>query len=250
MRTAERDVLLLLLAVSAGSADAWSFVGIGHVFVANMTGNTVLLGIAVFQKNGDVLHPFLSLCCYAAGVATASFLTRKVRPGVLWSRAISWTLLIEALLMAGAETVWYAIHSRGLIAAPTQTDARLANALLASVALAIGLQSGAMLQLKIPGVVTTYITGTWTTLMNGLVRFFTRFQRADPPQQEKKLEDRLWMQSAILAVYLLSAVLTGWLFRYHPQAVGLVPSIFVFSTAVYGAFRDRDASGQNAGPSR
>ena len=38
-------------------------------------------------------------------------------------------------------------------------------------ALAMGMQSGAMVQLKIPGIVTTYITGTWTTLVSGLVRF-------------------------------------------------------------------------------
>jgi len=44
MRVSERDLLLLILAVSAGSADGWSYFGIGHAFVANMTGNTVLLG--------------------------------------------------------------------------------------------------------------------------------------------------------------------------------------------------------------
>ena len=55
MRSAERDVLLFVLAASAGSADGWSYLGLGHAFVANMTGNTVLLGIAVFQNHGDLL---------------------------------------------------------------------------------------------------------------------------------------------------------------------------------------------------
>ncbi len=67
MRSAERDVRLLILAASAGSADGWSYFGLGHAFVANMTGNTVLLGIAVFQNHGDLLHPAISLACYAAG---------------------------------------------------------------------------------------------------------------------------------------------------------------------------------------
>jgi hypothetical protein len=30
--------------------------GFGHALVANMTGNAVLLGLAVFQDPGDVLH--------------------------------------------------------------------------------------------------------------------------------------------------------------------------------------------------
>ena len=55
MRSVERDVRLLILAASAGSADGWSYFGFGHAFVANMTGNTVLLGLAVFQNHGDVL---------------------------------------------------------------------------------------------------------------------------------------------------------------------------------------------------
>ena len=40
MRETERDVMLFLLAASAGSADGWSYFGLGHAFVANMTGNT------------------------------------------------------------------------------------------------------------------------------------------------------------------------------------------------------------------
>lgn len=59
MRRSERDALLLMLAIAAGSADGWSYFGLGHAFVANMTGNTVLLGIAVFL-HGDLLHPPVS----------------------------------------------------------------------------------------------------------------------------------------------------------------------------------------------
>jgi uncharacterized membrane protein YoaK (UPF0700 family) len=39
-----RDGLLLTLTAAAGSADAVSYLGLGRVFTANMTGNLVLLG--------------------------------------------------------------------------------------------------------------------------------------------------------------------------------------------------------------
>ena len=55
MRSVERDLRLLILAASAGSADGWSF-GFGHAFVANMTGNTVLLGLAVSKAYGFQLR--------------------------------------------------------------------------------------------------------------------------------------------------------------------------------------------------
>jgi uncharacterized membrane protein YoaK (UPF0700 family) len=41
MASVGRDVRLLVLAASAGSADAWSYFGLGRAFVANMTGNTI-----------------------------------------------------------------------------------------------------------------------------------------------------------------------------------------------------------------
>ena len=69
-----------------------------------------------------------------------------------------------------------------------------------------------MLQLKIPGIVTTYITGTWTTLMSGLVRI-----KSQTPNKERKSEQRLLMQAAILAVYFLSAALTGCLLALCPR---------------------------------
>ena len=46
------NLLLALLACAAGAVDALSFLRLGDVFTANMTGNTVLLGIAVGERQG------------------------------------------------------------------------------------------------------------------------------------------------------------------------------------------------------
>jgi len=226
VRSVERDVRLLILAASAGSADGWSYFGLGHAFVANMTGNTVLLGIAVFQNPGDLLHPAISLGCYAAGVVIGSLLTRNVRPGTAWSRAISWTLMLEALLLLAAEAGWVAIHVRA-------SHSPSLDLLLATVALAIGMQSGAMVQLKIPGIVTTYITGTWTTMLSGLVRL-ARGERQQDRGQDLEFEQRLLLQAAVLSAYFLSAVLTGWLFQHLPLAVGALPGLCILLVAVRG----------------
>ncbi len=215
----ERDIRLLILAASAGSADGWSYFGLGHAFVANMTGNTVLLGIAVFQNHGDLLHPAISLFGYAAGAMLGSLFTANVQPGMLWTKAISWTLTVEASLLIAAEAGW-ATHAVNL------------NLLLGMVALAVGLQSGALVALKIPGVVTTYITGTWTTLLSGLIRLARNDQ-----QQRQQSEERIQLQAGVLAVYFLSAVLTGWLFRHLPLAVGALPALSLMVVAVHSLFR-------------
>jgi uncharacterized membrane protein YoaK (UPF0700 family) len=240
VRSTERDVLLFLLAVASGSADAWSYLGLGHAFVANMTGNTVLTGIAVFQKNGDLAHPFVALVCYAMGAATASFFTRRVREGAVWARAVTLTLLLEAVIMAGAEGGWIAAR---LHAFPKAAPLSPLTVLLGCVAFAIGLQSGAMLQLKVPGIVTTYITGTWTTLMSGMARFATQKKR-ETPTQKLRFEERLLMQGGILAVYFLSAVLAGWLFEHQPLAVGAVAASCVMVVALYAAARGESIAGE------
>ena len=188
MRPLERDVLICMLAACAGSADGWSFFGLGHAFVANMTGNTVLLGMSVFRVHGDFVHPLIALACYAIGVITGSLLTRNVKPevdGSPWPRRISFTLLFEALLLLAAQVRWFALYPTG----PAQETHTL---LLGCVAVAIGLQSAAMLQLKIPGIVTTYISGTWTTLMSGLARI-----HSESPVERQKFESRLGMQAPL-----------------------------------------------------
>ena len=229
MKSRDRgDVLLLLLSVAAGSADGWSYFGLGHAFVANMTGNTVLLGIAVFL-HGDLLHPGISLVCYAAGTALAAFLTRHVREGSVWPRAVCNTLALESMILAAAAIGW-AVAGRSA-EDPGSTPAL--DALLGCAALAIGIQSGAMLQLEIPGVVTTYITGTWTRLMRGLTRFLTREQRK-PGGEKIEYEDRMMLQGGILCAYLLSAMATGLLFRYARLAVGVLPAVSVLAVAIYG----------------
>lgn len=220
----KRDVRLLILAMTAGSADGWSYVGLGHAFVANMTGNTVLMGVAVFQDHGALLRPAVALASYAAGVLIGSLLTDDVRPDQEWSKTISWTLMVEALLLLSAEAGWIANqlhtgHSPSLIP------------LLAILALAIGLQSSAMVRLQIPGIVTTYITGTWTTLLSGLVRLA---KHGRPPAQKLEVEHRLMLQAAVLSAYFLSAVMTGWLFQHFPIGAGAVPALSLFLVAVYG----------------
>jgi len=230
--TSERDFLLMVLAAASGSADAWSYLGLGHAFVANMTGNTVLVGLAIFTGH-DLVTRLIALVSYLPGVALAAWLTRRVVAGALWSRTVSFTLLLEAALLAAAEALWATQHAA--TTGPPGPHPPL-NALLGCVAFAIGMQSGAMLKLDIPGIVTTYITGTWTNLVCGLTTFRTR-ERGKPPRERARFEERLILQGAIVVTYLASAVLAGWLTRRAPAALGLVPTLAVALAAVYGLAR-------------
>jgi uncharacterized membrane protein YoaK (UPF0700 family) len=229
LQTTERNGLLVMLAAASGSADGWSFFGLGHAFVANMTGNTVLAGVSVFHMATDMAHPLVALGGYILGTIAGTLFNRRIRAGAIWAKSVSLTLFLESLMLAAAEWIWVVTRHH-----PSH---RLELALLAWIAMAIGLQSGSMLQLRIPGVVTTYITGTWTILTSGLVLLVSRQPRA--VRDKTKLEESFELQGCVLAAYFLSAALCGWAFRHAADIVGAIPALAVLLVASCAAIRHK-----------
>ena len=78
-----RELLLYALAVASGSVDAISFLSLGKVFTAFMTGNIIFLGLRVagVGEPGKV-SIMASLTSFAVGVYIA---TRLITPSVRWS---------------------------------------------------------------------------------------------------------------------------------------------------------------------
>src|SRR5215472_15796501 len=80
-----RDALVLLLAFTAGCVDAVSYLGLGHIFTANMTGNTVLLGLALGQAQWfAALRSAVALAGYLAGAAGGALLIDRAPRRGLW----------------------------------------------------------------------------------------------------------------------------------------------------------------------
>src|SRR5579871_3289838 len=70
---------LLVMTVVTGMVDAVSYLRLGHVFVANMTGNVVFLGFAIAGAGGISISASL--------VALASFLLGGIAGGLIASRS-------------------------------------------------------------------------------------------------------------------------------------------------------------------
>lgn len=65
--------VLLALTVTTGMVDAVSYLGLGHVFTANMTGNVVLLGFGIAGAGGlPVVAPLVSLAAPASSEVPGS----------------------------------------------------------------------------------------------------------------------------------------------------------------------------------
>jgi uncharacterized membrane protein YoaK (UPF0700 family) len=145
-------LLLILLTIVTGLVDAVSYLALGHVFVANMTGNVVFLGFAVVDAE-DFSVP-------ASLTAIAAFLFGALAGGWLagWhdahrGRLFAATLLVETLLVAVALTVT-------LVAIVSALVARYL--IIAALSIAMGLQNATARRLAVPDLTTTVLTLTLT----------------------------------------------------------------------------------------
>ena len=145
--------MLCLLAWAAGIVDAVSYLGLGRVFTAMMTGNTVLLALAIGQgESMAILRSALALAGFSVGAATGAFIVSRGRSRDEWPPSVTAAFAFEALLLAGFTAVWH-------VAGSTLTTGTT-NLLIVLSGLAMGVQAAAVRHLGIPGVATTYLTGS------------------------------------------------------------------------------------------
>jgi uncharacterized membrane protein YoaK (UPF0700 family) len=160
---ATRNVLLLLLACAAGYVDAVSYVGLGRVFTANMTGNTVLLGLALVQADSQAaLRSGLALTGFLIGGVLGAWIIARSRSEGVWPPTVT-----AALALEGSFLLAFAVGWQVTIGASPPPVVGLALIVLS--ALAMGVQSAAVRRLDVLGIATTYITGTLTSLVIRLV---------------------------------------------------------------------------------
>lgn len=93
-------VAITLLAMAGGVLDAVTFTLHGQVFATAMTGNLVLMGVALMTHESiEILRHAIPLCAFGAGVLTGKTLLRCYRP---FSLAVTLLLQITILAVAGA----------------------------------------------------------------------------------------------------------------------------------------------------
>jgi uncharacterized membrane protein YoaK (UPF0700 family) len=166
----ERSVLTVLLALTllSGLVDAVCYLGLGHVFTANMTGNVVILGFAAagapgFSITASLTSLGLFLCGAVAGGRISKHLSRRSRILVL---AVS----LEAIFVAAAAIVAFAVAS---VSAgwPRYTT-------IAILAFAMGIRNAVIRRLAIHDMTTTVLTMTLTGLAAD--SFFGGWPRSSP----------------------------------------------------------------------
>jgi uncharacterized membrane protein YoaK (UPF0700 family) len=147
---------LALLSFAAGSMDAIAFLVLGEVFTSAMSGNSIVLGLAISQGHfGTALHSLAALLGYMTGVAVASLSLTK------FGRGSGCTLGLEALFLAAFAALWFAVG--GPASSP------VVYSLIVLSAVAMGLQGAIGRALGVPGIMTVIFTSTYTAIVSDLV---------------------------------------------------------------------------------
>jgi uncharacterized membrane protein YoaK (UPF0700 family) len=215
-RTPERvrDLLLVGLTFSSGAVDAISYLALGKIFTAFMSGNFVFLGLGIAGAGtSDVVHAGSSLAAFVAGVMLSQSILGHERGSTLWPRRVSVALAVVVVAQACFLAGWLATSGR-----PSHGAGEL---LVVLSALAMGVQSGAVRALGVQAVFTTAVTATVIALAGDV-------ETGNRSAPERRL------LTGIL-VGLVAGVFAGALLVVHARVYAAILPLLVTTVVLGGA---------------
>jgi uncharacterized membrane protein YoaK (UPF0700 family) len=214
-----RDGLLGALALAAGAVDALTWLALGKVFSAFMTGNVVFIAVGVSShKLSLALHAAIAICAFGVGAWSAAALIPRPDPSVLWPTSVTFGIAAGALVQLVFWIFWLVVGGH--------PDSSLIP-LLAISAFAMGIQTATAVALGVHAVFTTAATATWTVLVGDSAHWSsTRIERR---------------RLALVLVGTLLGALAGSLLLAHARL--WMPLLPVLLTAGVAAIAHRSIEG-------
>jgi uncharacterized membrane protein YoaK (UPF0700 family) len=142
---------LVVLTIVTGLVDAFSYLVLGHVFVANMTGNVVFLAFGLVGAKGfSTAASLLALVAFALGAVGSGRVVGRLRGRR--GRILAATAACESFLVGVSVIVAVSVGSPG--------TGGVRYLLVALLGLSAGMQNGTARKLAVPDLTTTVLTQT------------------------------------------------------------------------------------------
>ncbi|WP_374023419.1 YoaK family protein [Mycobacterium sp. HNNTM2301] len=146
---------LLLLTFATGLADSISILVLGHVFVANMTGNVIFLGFWLAPRTSiDLTAVVVALPTFVCTTVLSGRISRhfadRTRQWITTVLATEITLLVVLAILAGAGILQYHNNTKLIV--------------IGALAVTFGLQHSSARQFGIQELSTTVLTSTIVSL--------------------------------------------------------------------------------------
>ena len=200
--------LLVLMTLVTGLVDAFSYLVLGHVFVANMTGNVVLLGFALVGAPGfSIAASLAAIAAFGVGALVGGKVGSRFarNRGQLFSTAaaIQAVFLVSGVVLAALST--------------NPLTAGVRYSVIVVLTIAMGIQNAGARKLAVPDLTTTVLTMTITGVA------------ADSHVaggQGSKAARRLIAIAAMLLGAVIGATLVLHALIAYPLAIALVVTVF------------------------
>jgi uncharacterized membrane protein YoaK (UPF0700 family) len=220
--------LLLALTAVTGLVDAVSYLALGHVFTANMTGNVVFLGFAMASAPGlSIPRSAAALAAFIIGATIGGRLAARIGAGP----RLRWTAVgfgVEAILLLAAAAL-AAGASDDLLHGPPWV-----YGLIALTGLAMGLRNAVVRKLGERDLTTTVLTLTITGIA------------ADSSLGRGERNPGWGRRASSVALMFAGAAAGAWLLRYSialPLAIsGIVSGLCALGLCVGGIGPGRPAA--------
>jgi uncharacterized membrane protein YoaK (UPF0700 family) len=208
MTADRRGNLVLALAIVSGAMDATGFLHLGGAFSSVMTGNMVLLGLAAGTANGALaVHAGAAIVAFVLGCIIGTQIAGHADDGdEIWPPSITRALTAELLIFTAYAVV---LEVSG---GDPRADA-LRTVLLATNAVALGVQSSAIQRFGVSGLSTTYLTGTLTTTIVHLA--------------SRRPIDRVALNLKLLACLIIGAAAGGAIALHAMRLSPVIPLLGV-----------------------
>ncbi|MDT0122578.1 YoaK family protein [Paenibacillus sp. RRE4] len=217
---------MLLLCMSAGMVDVIGYLGLGHVLTANMTGNIVLLGIAIARaQEFVVLRALLALIGFIAGNAIAAHMLGKVKIKNGWSPRVTAVFTVESILL-----LLFAI----LMITPFSEQ--LSYLLIVLLAVAMGMQTTAARRIGIAGISTTVLTNNLAAVIEDAVSILHRLRHANIRSLVKALSTDAYLRAGAVVIYLGGVIIAALLFHHVPLVAVWVPVLVIAGVTLQARF--------------
>lgn len=233
--------MAVVLAFVAGGVDAVGYMVLAHVFIANMSGNSVQLGIYLAEEDwGAVLLHGFPVPLFFVGVALGTLMVD------LAARRASRSSFAPVFgLEALAIVVFLFYGSRyvrdGII--PVDVGWQF-YALVGLVTLAMGLQTATLHRVSGLNVRTTYVTGVLTDLAHECTQYglaLVDSAHSHPASEARDLAvsekwrslGRIRLLAGVWSSYVIGAVCGGFLELRLALASLALPLVFILSLALF-----------------
>ncbi|WP_322907617.1 YoaK family protein [Paenibacillus campi] len=170
-----RKLIIVLLCFVAGIVDVIGYLNLGRVFTANMTGNIIVMGMAIGNLHTvSFLRSGVAFAGFIAGNAVARLLLGSRKPDGPWSSRLTILVVLQIVFF-----LLFALLAKGLLIPAIEYS------LIILLSFTMGMQTTMARRLGIAGISTTVLTNNMASIVEDVTARLRQLARRDGTAQRE-----------------------------------------------------------------